>query len=182
MIAIYTTNILVFDINKILYAEEENMDFLKRNIPRPEIQEDNSIKVREAENGWTKARKSIDNAIYELGKAYFEANMDNTASEFAEQIETINMKTKEEYIWHQYRLSLDGQRMCDSCKSFITADSAFCNRCGAAVTPIDFSSVAGVTNEKPAANNCNQALSCPQCGRKLVEGAMFCEACGTKIV
>ena len=64
------------------------MDFLKRNMPRTEVQDDNSIKIREAENGWTKARKSIDNAIYELGKAYLEANKDNTASEFAEQIET----------------------------------------------------------------------------------------------
>ena len=158
------------------------MDFLKRNMPRTEVQDDNSIKIREAENGWTKAKKSIDNAIYELGKAYLEANKDNTASEFAEQIEIINMKTKEEYIWHQYRLSLDGQRMCDSCKAFITADSAFCNRCGTAVTPIDFSSIVGATNDEQAVNNSNQGLSCSKCGRKLVEGAMFCEACGTKIV
>ena len=71
-----------------------NMDFLKRNMLKTEVQDDNSIKVQEAENGWTKAKKSIDNAIYELGKAYFEMNKDNTASEFAEQIETINMKTK----------------------------------------------------------------------------------------
>ena len=37
-------------------------------------------------------------------------------------IETINAKKKEEYIWHQFRLSLDGKRMCDGCHSFITSD------------------------------------------------------------
>ncbi|MGN0308865.1 MAG: zinc-ribbon domain-containing protein [Lachnospiraceae bacterium] len=158
------------------------MDFLKRNIPKTEVQDGNSSKMREAENGWIKAKKSIDDAIYELGKTYFEANKDNTASEFAAQIETINTKAKEEYIWHQYRLSLDGQRMCDSCNSFITADSAFCNRCGKAVTPIDFSPILGTTNNMQAANNTNQGQSCPKCGKKLVEGALFCEACGTKIV
>ena len=31
-------------------------------------------------------------------------------------------KKKEEYIWHQFRLSLDGKRMCDGCHSFITSD------------------------------------------------------------
>lgn len=158
------------------------MDFLKRNMPKIEIQDGNSSKIREAENGWMKAKKSIDDAIYELGKVCFEANKNNAAPEFATQIETINAKAKEEYIWHQYRLSLDGQRMCDSCNSFITADSAFCNRCGKAVTPIDFSSILGTTNNMQAANNINQGQSCPKCGKKLVEGAMFCEACGTKIV
>lgn len=158
------------------------MDLLKRNMDKTETQNGNSSKIREAENGWMRAKKSIDDAIYELGKAYFEAHKDNTASEFEEQIETINTKTKEEYIWHQYRLSLDEQRICDSCNSVITADSAFCNRCGKAVTPIDFSSILGTTNNMQAAGNTNQGKSCPKCGKKLVEGAMFCEVCGTKII
>lgn len=158
------------------------MDFIKRNMPKTEVQNENSTKILEAENGWLKAKKTIDDAIYELGKAYFEANKDNTAAEFAKQIETINRKTKEEYIWHQYQLSLDGQRMCDSCRAFITADSAFCNRCGAAVTPIDFSCISGTANDIQVTNHSNQESSCPKCGKELIEGAKFCEACGTKIV
>lgn len=158
------------------------MDFLKKNMPKAEVPAENSGKIREAENCWMQAKKSIDDAVYELGKAYYEANKDNTASEFAAQIETINTKMKVEYTWHQYRLSLDGQRMCDSCKSFITADSAFCNRCGAPVTPIDFSTILSTTTNTPqAADNAGQGLCCPKCGKKLVAGAMFCEACGTKI-
>lgn len=157
------------------------MDFLKRNMSKTEVQDGNSSKIREAENGWMKAKKSMDDAIYELGKVYFEENKDNTESEFTTQIETISAKTKEEYIWHQYRLSLDGQRMCDSCNSLITSDSAFCNRCGTAVMPIDFSSILGTTNSMQETNNTNQGC-CPKCGKTLVEGALFCEACGTKIV
>lgn len=158
------------------------MDFLKRNMSKTEVQNDGSSKIREAENGWMKAKKSIDDAFYELGKAYFEANKDNKESEFAEQMEVINTKTKEEYLWHQYRLELDGQRMCDSCKAFITADSAFCNRCGASVAPIDYSSILGTANDTQETGNSNQGPKCPKCGRKLVEGALFCESCGTRIV
>ena len=32
-------------------------------------------------------------------------------------------------------------------------------------------------NQIPA----NPVLNCPKCGKKLLEGARFCEACGTKI-
>lgn len=158
------------------------MDFLKKNMQGTGVSAENSGKIREAENRWMQAKKSIDDAVYELGKAYYEANKENTASEFAAQIEAINAKMKVEYTWHQYRLSLDGQRMCDSCKSFITADSAFCNRCGAPVTPIDFSTILGTNQNAPqAADNAGQGLCCPKCGKKLVAGATFCEACGTKI-
>ena len=158
------------------------MDFLKRNTPKTEAPDENNTKIREAETGWMKAKKSIDDAIYELGKAYFEANKGNTTSEFAVQIQTVNNKISEEYLWHQYRLSLEGQRLCDSCHSFITSDSAFCNRCGAPVAPIDFSTITGNTNNMQAADNAGQGAWCPKCGKKLVEGAMFCEACGTKIM
>ena len=158
------------------------MDFLKKNMAKTEVQNENGSKIREAENGWLNAKKSIDDAIYELGKAYYEANKDNTTSEFATQIENVNNKVKDEYIWHQYRLSLDGQRLCDSCNSFITSDSAFCNRCGATVEPIDFSVILGTANNMQPGIDSNQVKSCPKCGKRLVEGAMFCEACGTKIL
>ena len=158
------------------------MDFIKRDMSKTEVQNGNSTKMREAENGWMKAKKAIDDAVYELGKAYFEANKENKESEFAEQMEAINKRKKEEYLWHQYRLKLDGQRMCDSCKSFITVDSAFCNRCGASVTPIDFSSILGTANDTQGTGNSDPEPKCPKCGRKLIEGAMFCEGCGTKIV
>ena len=157
------------------------MDFLKKNMQNQGTKEENGNKIAEVENGWLKAKKEIDNAIYELGKSYYEANKNNAAPEFSAQIETIKAKIKEEYLWHQYRLGLDGQRMCDSCHSFITADSAFCNRCGAAVAPIDFSPIVGTTNAMQTANLFNQGMCCPKCGKLLVEGAAFCENCGTKI-
>ena len=158
------------------------MDFIKKSMQKIEVKDENSGKMREAENGWMNAKKSIDDAVYELGKAYYEANKNNPTAEFAEQIKNVNNRIKGEYIWHQYRLSLDGRRLCVKCNSFITSDSAFCNRCGATVTPIDFSSILGTTNHMQPTNNFNQGTGCPKCGKKLVEGAKFCEVCGTKIV
>lgn len=159
------------------------MDFFKKNMQKTEVPNESDNKIREAETGWMNAQKAINDATFELGKAYFEANKDNTASEFATKIDVIKNKTKEEYIWHQYRLSLDGKRLCESCDSIITFDSAFCNRCGAAVTLIDFSEILGTTMEKKNQSEIGseQLTCCQKCGKKLVEGAMFCETCGTKI-
>lgn len=159
------------------------MEFLKKNVQKTEVQGEDVRKIREAENGWMSAKKAIDDAVYELGKAYFEANKDNTESKFGTQIQTINDKMNREYLWHQYRLSLEGQRMCDSCKSFITSDSAFCNRCGAPVKPIDFSVILGAAQgDSTQGNASGQVRVCPNCGRKLVEDAVFCEGCGTKVL
>ena len=58
--------------------------------------------------------------------------------------------------------------MCDSCHSIITEDSAFCNRCGAAVAPIDFSSIIDTTNTVQTAN---QGQRCPKCGTPIVGGS-----------
>lgn len=185
-------NILVRNIVKMMLEKKtpavghvargrKKMDFLKKNMQKQETQEGNDTRLTEAENGWMKAKKAIDDAFHELGKTYFEANKENTASEFATQIETVNSRIKEEYLWHQYRLSLEGQRICDSCHCFITADSAFCNRCGAAVAPIDFSPIVDTTNIVQTAYLSNQGQRCPKCGTPLVAGALFCETCGTKI-
>lgn len=157
------------------------MDFLKKNAQKQEPVTENGSQIAEAENGRIGAKKAIDDAIYGLGKAYFEENKDNTESEFAAQIDLVHTRIKEEYLWHQYRLSLDGQRMCDSCQSMITADSAFCNRCGAPVAPMDFSPIVHITNPEQAANVSAQGPCCPKCGTQLIAGAMFCEACGAKI-
>lgn len=157
------------------------MDFLKKNAQKQEPVTENGSKIAEAENGWLGAKKAIDDAFLALGKAYFEANKDNAESDFSAQIDMAHSKIKEEYLWHQYRLSLDGQRMCDSCESIITGDSAFCNRCGATVAPIDFSPIAHITNPVQAANLPNQGPRCPKCGAPVIVGAMFCEACGMKI-
>lgn len=158
------------------------MELLKKNVQKTEVQSEDIRKIREAENGWMSEKRAIEDAVFELGKAYYEANKDNKESEFGTQIETINEKMNREYLWHQYRLSLEGQRMCDSCKSFITSDSAFCNRCGAPVKPIDFSVILGTSQgDNAQADVSVQTGVCPKCGRKLVEDAVFCEGCGTKV-
>ena len=39
------------------------MEFLKKSMAKTEVQNENGSKIREAENGWMNAKKSIDDAI-----------------------------------------------------------------------------------------------------------------------
>lgn len=159
------------------------MDFLKNKMAKTDVQTGSNPEIKQADEGWMNAKQNIDKAIFELGKAYYEKNQDNPAPEYVEQIETIKLKSKEEYLWHQYRLNLEGQRLCDSCNSSITVDSAFCNRCGAKIEPIDFSPILDTSNivQEVDEPDISKEAVCPECGKKLVEGAVFCEACGTRV-
>ena len=132
--------------------------------------------VGQAEQKYHEIHNEIENAYFELGRAYFEKNKDNEESDFSEQITYIKEKIKEETLWRQYYLSLVGKTLCEHCGAIITSDSAFCNKCGGKIEPRDFSAIGAGPDEHEAM----QSL-CPTCGSPLVEGAVFCEKCGNRV-
>lgn len=48
--------------------EGENMDLLKKNMQKQETKAGNNTRLTEADNGWLKAKRAINDAIYESGK------------------------------------------------------------------------------------------------------------------
>ena len=132
-----------------------------------------------AEQGFVKAQESTREALLLLGKTVYEKEKDNKGSAYAEDIKTLGECLEKEKLWHLYSLSLDEKTMCDSCGAVITADSVFCNKCGASVPERDFTAI-GIGTTAPAEYQSN-ANVCPNCGQPLSEGAEFCEKCGTKI-
>lgn len=124
------------------------------------------------------AGAAVNNAIFELGKKYYEANQNNSESEFYDMIKTVNDCKHKSQLWYQYKLSLEGKMQCESCGAIITSDSVFCNKCGVSIKPIDFSSIV----EIPAQQTANTAARvCPSCGNPVDADDIFCEKCGQKI-
>ena len=134
--------------------------------------------IFQADQSCKAAEDAVKEAVQSLGRMYFEANQDNAESEFYSQISNVKECIEKEKIWHLYRLSLEDKTQCDSCGAVITADSAFCNKCGAGIKPRDFS-VIGISQMQP--NNNTSSGVCPSCGSPFVAGAMFCEKCGCKV-
>ena len=137
-----------------------------------------SIAVLQADQSCKAAKDAVKEAIQALGGMYFEANQNNEESEFYSQIAKVKECMEKEKLWHLYRLSLEGKTQCDSCGAIITADSAFCNKCGAGIESRDFSLI-GISQIQ-SDNNMSSNV-CPSCGSPLVSGAIFCEKCGYKV-
>ena len=137
-----------------------------------------SIAVLQADQSCKAAKDAVKEAIQALGGMYFEANQNNEESEFYDQIAKVKKCKEKEKLLHLYRLSLEGKTQCDSCGAIVTADSAFCNKCGADIKPRDFSFI-GISQMQ--SNNNMSSNVCPSCGSPLVVDALFCEKCGYKI-
>lgn len=129
--------------------------------------------IAQADEGCRKAGAAVTDALLALGRAYFEANRENPESEHREEIARIAADMDMEKLWRQYRLSLEDQALCESCGTVVSADSAFCKKCGAPMQVLDFSAL-GI---EPASD----APVCKSCGAPIAEGSAFCESCGAKV-
>ena len=134
--------------------------------------------IEHADTNLHEAGLEVKNAMQELGKAYFDANRDNTEAEYYEQITYIKKCMDNEILWHQYRLSLEDKVLCENCGAVNPFNSLFCNQCGNSIRVVDFS-VLGV--EPSVRENTANTVVCRACGKPLVSGAVFCEVCGAKV-
>lgn len=135
-------------------------------------------KIEYADSNLHEAGLKVKNAMQELGKAYFDANRENTEAEYYEQITCIKKCMDNEILWHQYRLSLEDKVLCENCGAVNPFNSLFCNQCGNNIRAVDFS-VLGV--DPSVRENTSNTVVCRVCGKPLVSGAAFCEVCGTKV-
>lgn len=129
--------------------------------------------VVRADEGCRQAETAIADAFLALGRAYFEANLENPESEHHEEIARIAACMEQEKLWRQYRLSLDGEALCENCGTVVSSDSAFCKKCGTPMKPQNFSALdIELASDAPV---------CKSCGAPIAPGSAFCEACGAKV-
>lgn len=145
--------------------------FDEKKLFRPEAARDPAI--AKADEGCRKAEAAVTDALLALGRAYFEANRENQEAEHCEEIARIAEAIDRQKLWRQYRLSLGGELLCESCGTVVSSDSAFCKKCGSPMKPWDFSAL-----DVEAAPG---APVCKSCGAPLAADSAFCEACGAKV-
>lgn len=121
--------------------------------------------IAQADSSCAAADAALSEALKALGQMCFEANENDPDSDYAAKVAEIKRCIEKAKLCRQYRLSLEGKALCESCGAVVTADSLFCNMCGAKMARRDFSSL----------------NVCPSCGRPYPQGAAFCEMCGYKL-
>lgn len=76
-------------------------------------------------------KNTINEALLNLGKAYYTAHVDDTEGEFIGTIEAIRAENKEIEELKKQISDLHGKSICPKCGAEIEKDAAFCPKCGA---------------------------------------------------
>lgn len=114
-----------------------------------------------------KTEQKIEEQYAALGKAFFTHCGENCPKEYAAYFQKIQNLCREREGIEKRKLASKGLRKCSVCGQVIPLDSAFCNKCGEKLPPL---------NEDADLSSC-----CPACGEKLEPGAAFCVRCGAKV-
>lgn len=130
-------------------------------------------------NGKISSQESLlDGVFKEIGKMIYD-NKDNWASlDLSEIIGKVDA-AKDEIARIQAEIrQVKGIKLCEQCKEEISADVAFCPKCGAKAPVVEVPVEEAPVEEAPVEA---APATCKNCGNTLEEGAAFCTGCGTKV-
>lgn len=126
--------------------------------------------VAECDAKLAQLEKQKQETIYRLGCKYAE---NNTAADAAGTIYEAELKELEDIVREAdqtevKKLALQGLRKCEKCGNVLVIDSAFCNKCGEKLEPLQIEAQPAVPH-------------CPKCGNPVENGSAFCTSCGNKL-
>lgn len=116
--------------------------------------------------------KQKQDVIYKVGLKFVENNTvaDVAGTIYAEEMNELEALTREMENTEVRKLALQGLRKCEKCGNVLVIDSAFCNKCGEKLAPLQ------VEVETTQAT-----CHCSKCGNPVESGSAFCVFCGNKI-
>ena len=128
--------------------------------------------VAECDAKLVQLAKQKQDVIYKVGLKYVENNTvaDAAGTIYAEEMNELEELTREMENTEVRKLALQGLRKCEKCGNVLVIDSAFCNKCGEKLAPLQ------VEVEITQATR-----HCSKCGNPVESGSAFCVFCGNKI-
>lgn len=131
----------------------------------PEVEECDRM-IAELEN-------KSDALITQIGQLYIKNNTVETSegSPYEESMKALRTCAEQKEGLFKRKLALQGLRMCGNCGNVLSLDSAFCNKCGEKLDPV-----------QDIAGNSNISMRhCPKCGALVDDDSEFCVKCGQRL-
>lgn len=143
--------------------------------------------------------RNMEHIFKEIGKKYLLIYGESNETQFRDLV--ILAKDTEGKIksYKKQIQTIKGIKICPKCGEELSANSSFCNNCGA-VIPKDngdliecqncgkmiprekkFCAYCGAKVEIPENKPIEENIVCPNCGSKVEAGTMFCSECGAKL-
>lgn len=143
--------------------------------------------------------RNMEQIIKEIGKKYLLIHGDSNEVEFKELVLSAKEADRKIKNYEKQIQTIKGIKICPHCGEELSANSSFCNNCGA-VIPKDngdliecqncgkmiskekkFCAYCGAKVEIPEIKPIEGNILCPNCGSKVEAGTMFCSECGAKL-
>lgn len=105
-----------------------------------------------------------------IGQTYYQRHQDDAAPEFQAETEEIRRLLAEILRDQEEIKQIRGIVKCPECGADVPFQAAFCNSCGAKMTP-----------GTPLQGAAEGKRTCPTCGAVSGEGNLFCTNCGTRL-
>lgn len=126
----------------------------------------------EREKEVLKIEEKIRRGYEQIGKKYFQENVDNLQdTSYQKYFDEIRDLEEEKSSLEDHNLIIQGKRRCPLCRMILPLDSRFCNMCGKKLENIEV---------KAESEEITAIRKCWNCNAELDEDAVFCANCGKK--
>ena len=116
--------------------------------------------------------KQLHKAYAAIGQSYYERHKHDLNAEERALIESVSQLLSEIALCREEIKQIKGVTKCQNCGADIPLHAAFCNSCGAKVSP--------QANDEHASSALKTGI-CPNCHAAVPAGNQFCNHCGTKL-
>lgn len=174
------------------------MAFRKRSVNN--VSDDMGASVSTGIGGINKAiseeEGKIEKQYLRIGKLYASAHKEDFEEIYADPMRAIAAAESNIAAYRTQMQVLKGVALCPKCGNEAPGGSAFCNRCGTKIPPLDMSKFVNcpicgkpVVKELSSCVFCGRSMTaqeiqpnrCVKCGAPLEKGARFCRSCGTPV-
>lgn len=165
------------------------MNFFNKNSSPIKKIEISSKKVKKG-GDITKLEEKIDQEnseikenFLEIGKLYYELYKNDSHEKLIPLCNVVDESYRIIGLCEKQKLFLQGIQICPNCKTHVSLDSLFCNKCGTKIESLEKSNT--VTNEASSnsknVESKNEVIKCRECGSNMPGDTIFCTNCGAKI-
>lgn len=140
-------------------------------------------------------QKKMEQQYLQIGKLYAASHLTDFEEKYAGMMSAIQVSEKKLGTYRTQKQLLKGVACCPVCGNEAPSGSAFCNRCGAKIPPMDMSQFIkcpscgkSVVKDLGDCVFCGSSLTetdsllkCAKCGEPLEAGARFCRSCGSAV-